>query len=242
MRRERHPSELTWARLLAAELGWLARTRLRRHVAACDACRLLETELTEERRAFESDPRRADDLRLLRARAAAAPPRWAPPRRPRLAFALAGAALVAGLAVVVVRRPASPHLSSKGLDAFQLFVERPAGAQALGGRCAPGDRIIGRYRTDRPYLLLLERDGRGRVQTLVPRDGVESARLPAAEGTTPESWVLDAAPGPECFVAVFSDEPVGAAAAIRALLERPGAPALRGATVQVRCCEKEGGR
>lgn len=242
MSRERHPSELTWARALAAELGWLGRARLRRHLAACEACRSLEAHMAEERCAFESDPRRGHDLRLLRARAAAAPLPGGRRRSRTLAAALAGAALAGGVAVVVSLRPASPDLAPKGLDSFQLLVYRPAGARPLGGRCAPGDRIIGRYRTDRPYLLLLEWDGRGRVQTLVPRDGVESARLPAAEGTTTESWVLDAAPGPECFVAVFSDEPVGAEAATRALLERPEAPVLRGATIQVRCCEKGGGR
>ncbi len=242
MSRERHPSELTWARALAAELGWLGRTRLRRHLAACDACRRLEAELAEDRRAFEADPRRGDDLRLLRARGAdAAPPRVSHGVL-RIAAAVAGATLVAGIAVVATRRPTSPELAPKGLDAFQLFVDRPAGARPLGDHCAPGNRIIGRYRTDRPYLLLLERDGRGRVQTLVPRDGLESARLPASEGTTSESWVLDAVPGRECFVAIFSDEPVGVAAARHALLERPEAPALPGAVIVVLCCEKGGDR
>jgi hypothetical protein len=242
MSRERHPSELTWARALAAELGWLARARLRRHLAACEACRCVEANMAEDRGAFESDPRYSDDLRLLLAGTVTAPPPGAPRRASRLAVAAAGAALVAVLAVVATLRPTSLDLAPKGRDAFQLFVDGSGGARPLGGRCAQGDRIIVLYRTDRPYLLLLERDGRGRVQTLVPRDGVESARLPKAAGTTPDSWILDAEPGPECFVAVFSDKPVGVAAATRALFERPEAPALRGATIQIRCCEKGGGR
>jgi hypothetical protein len=235
---KRHPTELTWARALAGELGWIARAKLRGHVATCDACRRLQGEMAEDRRRFESDPRRGDDLRLLRARAATAPRPGA--RRPalRLVAGVVGGLLMGGLAAVLARRPGPLDLAPKGGDTFQLIVSRAAGAQPLEDRCAPGDRIMGRYRTGRAYLLLLERDGRGRVQTLIPRDGNASSRLPAGEGITPESWILDATPGPECFVAVFSDEPVEAAEATRAVRERPRAPTVRGAAVQVRCCEK----
>ncbi len=66
-------------------------------------------------------------------------------------------------------------------------------------------------------------------------------RLPAAEGTTPTSWILDAVPGRECFVAFFSDQPLGAEAATRALNGSPEAPALPGASVRVQCCEKGAG-
>ncbi len=236
-----HPSELAWAKYLARESRWLARWRHRRHLASCERCRQLEAEMAEERRSFDADPLRRDDLALLRARVPVisrdASPKAFPPRRWWMIAAGVAAAAVAAI-TVHVPAPPPPGLIQKGGDVFALHVERRSGAVALGPSCIPGDRIIGSYRTERSHLLVLERDGRGRIQILVPTDGAVSMKLPAAEGTTSASWILDAVPGRECFAAFFSDEPLGAAAAARAFDESHDTPAVPGATVRVQCCEK----
>lgn len=233
-----HPSALAWARRLSGERGGLAGWRFRRHLARCDACRAKEAELVRERAAFDGSPRRGDDLSRLRRAAeagrAAEGIRW----RPLVALlAAAGASAALLFAFLPAGRP---ELSAKGRSHFAVFVDRPEGAVPLPFRCRPGDRLMARYRTTRPYLLLLERDGQERVQVLFPQDGATSARLPAGEGTTPVSWVLDAVPGRECFAAFFSDAPVDAATARRALLDPPGAPTTAGAEVLLRCCDKVG--
>ncbi len=239
-----HPGELVWARYLAGECRWLERRRHERHLAACERCRRLGIEMAEERRSFDADPLRLDDLAVLRARASVT--RRGPGRRPlpaRSWWVIAAGVFAAAVVALTVRRPAPPSgLLEKGGDVFVLHVERPSGAIALGPSCVPGDRIMGSYRTRRTHLLVLERDGRDRIQTLVPADGAVSMRLPAAEGATPASWVLDAVPGRECFAAFFSDEPLGAAGAARAFRGSLDRPAVPGATVRVQCCEKRGAR
>lgn len=234
-----HPSALAWARHLAGEPAWLARRRLRRHLRRCEACRRLEASLAAERRAFDADPARREELARLAAARGPADRAGAPRHRwPWLAGALACAS-AAALALLSLGTPAPDVLRAKGGGVLELYVERPGGAAPLGERCAPGDRLIARYRTDRAYLLLLERDGLGAVQVIAPAGGAASMRLTAGEGTTPTSWVLDGAPGPECFAAFFSDAPVDAHEAARALRAAPSAPQVFGARAQVRCCEKE---
>lgn len=236
--RKRHPTELDWARRLSRAQGPLAAWRHARHLAGCVACREKERALREQQRAFDADPRRAREL-------AALPLRPAPARAPAARRArgqqpwpwMLGATAAIGIAAML-RIPAAAELRAKGGDRLTLYLERPGGAAPLANRCAPGDRLIARARTTRPYLLLLERDGRGAVQVLYPQDGRASARAPGGDGTTPQSFVLDAVPGRECFAAFFSDEPVEAAAASAALAAEPERPALAGASVRVQCCDK----
>lgn len=243
----RHPSALDWSRRLAGDArGWWRERRMRRHLAGCEACRRLEAEMISERIAFDAAPERREELARLQARAATALRHAAPSSAlglPGLRWAL-GAGLGLALVAVLALRLPEPRdgLLEKGGSALALYVDRPGGAVALPARCAPGDRLMARWRTDRPWLLLLERDGAGRVQVLLPAGGTTSVRLQAGEGTTPQSFVLDDTPGRECFAAFFSDEPLDAAAAGRALAGAPGAPALPGASVRVQCCEKGGAR
>ena len=235
--RGEHPSELAWAKHLSREGGWLARRRIRRHLAHCPDCKAREAEWVREREAFERGPL------LPLTRAAARPPvggrvawRW---------LVLGGAAGTLATAVALVlalRVPTTGGLEEKGAEVFTLYLRSAEGAATLGGECAPGDRLMAGYRTRRPYLLILERDGRGAVQVLFPPGGRASGRVPEGEGVTPTSWILDAAEGRECFAAFFSDEPVSAGVAAAALAATPQGPSLPGAAVRVRCCEKGGGR
>ncbi len=236
-----HPSELDWAKHLSHERRWIASWRLRRHLASCATCRALDLDMVRERSAFDASPRRLEEVTLLKSRAATTS-RRAASRARRLWPWIFGAAIAMALLAIVRTPPSAPDLVEKGRDSFTLYVDRPSGAVALDSWCAPGDRLIARYRSSRPYLLVVERDGRGAFQVLYPQDGTTSAPLPSAEGTTPTSWILDATAGHECFAAFFSDEPLAASAASRALSESPNAPALPGATVRVHCCRKGGAR
>lgn len=235
-----HLTELDWARLLGGELGWWSGRHQRRHLRGCTACRRQEEALLAERRAFQAAPARAAE----RARLAAAlpPPAGRPALRPVPRLAWGGAAALAlGLAVLAALPGAPPGdaLAAKGGATFTVLVERPGGSDPLGARCAPGDRLMATWRTALPHLLVLERDGQGRVQALFPREGAASARLPAPEGATPGSWILDAAPGRECFAAFFSEAPIATAEAARALAAAPEGPTLAGAAVVTRCCDKQ---
>jgi hypothetical protein len=247
----RCPSELELGKHVAGELGLLAVQRLRAHAAACPRCRAELEMIPEERAAFAADPRRRRDLAHLASMAARM--REAGPRGGRLRWSLAGlAAGGAVLAAVLSLRPPGPGprratdgglaWTTKGGDLLAVHVETAGGAVPLGATCAAGDRLMASYATGRAYLLLLERDGKGRIQVLLPPGGTTSARLPAPRGTTAESFVLDEAPGPECFAAFFSDAPIEAAQAGAALAAASGSPELPGAVVKMLCCDKEGAR
>jgi hypothetical protein len=112
----------------------------------------------------------------------------------------------------------------------------------LGATCAAGDQLMASYATEHAYLLLLERDGEGRVQVLFPPGGTASAHVPTARGATPQSFVLDDVAGRECFAAFFSDAPVDARRAGEALAAGGTRPALQGAVIRMLCCEKGAGR
>lgn len=234
-----HLTELDWARLLGGELGWWAGRHQRRHLRGCATCRQQEEALLAERRAFQAAPARAAELGRLGA--SLPPPASRPTQRPASRLAWGGAAALAlGLAVLAVLPGAPPGdaLAAKGGATFTVLVERPGGSDPLGARCAPGDRLMATWRTPLPHLLVLERDGQGRVQALFPREGAASARLSAPEGATPGSWILDDAPGRECFIAFFSEAPIATAAAAGALAAAPERPALAGVTAVARCCDK----
>jgi hypothetical protein len=238
----RCPSELEWTRHLAGELSWLAARRLGAHMAGCPRCRAALSAMDAERAAFSADPRRQRDLALLAARAAPA----GSGRRGRWWLAgLSGLAAAAAATVLVfaLRGPGpDPEWISKGGDLLAVHVQTAGGAVPLGATCAAGDQLMASYVSGHAYLLLLERDGKGGIQVLLPPGGTASARLAAPRGATPQSFVLDEVPGQECFAAFFSDAPVDAARAAAALASGGGAPLLGGAVIRMQCCEKEGAR
>lgn len=239
MSQTRCPSELDWTRHLAGELGWLASRRLRAHVAGCAACRQALAGMAADRAAFVADPRRQRDLSALTARARTQAPRR--PRRPWMLAGLALAAATAAAAVVVLRMPGrEPGWIAKGGDLLTVHVETASGAVPLGATCAAGDRLMASWTTGHAYLLLLERDGERKVQTLFPPGGTASAHLAAPRGTTTQSFVLDEVRGQECFAAFFSEAPIDAARAGAALSASTSAPQLSGATVRMQCCVKAG--
>ena len=237
MSQTRCPSELEWTKYLAGELRWLASRRLRGHVAGCAGCRQELDAIAADRAAFSADPRRRRDLEVLAERA-----RGSGRRRGRVSWAIAavGLAGAATAGIVIFRAPGpAPEWTSKGGDLLTIHVERASGAVPLGATCAAGDRLMASYATANAYLLLLERDGQGRIQVLLPPGGTASARLATSKGTTAQSFVLDDVKGRECFAAFFSDAPIDAERAGEALAKGRASPALPGAVVRMQCCSKE---
>ena len=230
-----HPAELTWMRHLAGELGPVERLRFRAHLRRCEACRAREVEVGLDRAQVE--PELTPGLDRLLAAVRVEPVERVGRRRPPWGWALASGVGLAAL-VVVVRLgtgPADEALRARGSTSIEYFLDRGTRSTPLGVRCAPGDRLMARYRAE-GYLAVLERDGTGRVQVLFPA-GANTAAAVGGVGTTPTSWVLDDVPGEECFAAFFSAAPFDVASAVAAL--SAGSPRLPGVDVQVRCCAKD---
>jgi hypothetical protein len=197
----KHISAMTWFRLESEALGpgdWLG---LRLHLLRCPACRQV----------------RAQRLRL----AGPAERGWS--KVAWLSLTGAAAATIALLVGVTWQRQPVDELSPKGGSAFTLL-EADAGGAPLGETCRPGEVLQGEVRSTRRYVLVLSLSGDGASQVLYPAGGARSVELPKGRAAMPNSWVLDAAPGLERFVAVFSDEPLDLPTA-RAALDagRPGA-------------------
>jgi hypothetical protein len=147
--------------------------------------------------------------------------------------------VVAGIALVVALMPREPipdrthdpiHANRfKGEVALAVYalqgdeVVEVAPGQAL----RPGDRIQFTY-TSGPlnHLVLVGVDGTGVISRYYPDEGgLSQPVVPGSEMILEDSLVLDDAPGPEVFVAVFSDHPVDVVDVERATheaLERGG--------------------
>jgi hypothetical protein len=224
-----HPSDLVWSRHLGGTLGVLERWRLRRHLAGCEACRAQEKELFAQKAGFDAAPERAVDLALL----ASGLPRVASlrPRRSRLEWAVgfASAAAAAALVLMVARPVPSGDLTAKGPSAFAMYLKRGDSVVPLGKDCQPGDRVRGKLSSEKPFVLIVEVDATRRPHVLHPLNGKMSAMNPRGPWETPGSWIIDATPGEERFIAVFTREPVDIAVVGPSLVARadvPGAEVL----------------
>ena len=119
--------------------------------------------------------------------------------------------LAAALALAIMwpgEDPArSPNrLKGGGMSAMQL-VEGVAQPLSAGDSLAPGARLQLRISTAHPWLVLLGVDGTGTVSRYAPVGGELSAAILPGQGVPlADSFVLDASPGPEVFVALLSPE------------------------------------
>jgi hypothetical protein len=164
---------------------------------------------------------------------------------------LSGAMVSAlGAAVLVVARsgppePARPQALStaagppgiKGVPGLRLIARRGEAVFEVtpGGTLRPGDAL--RFVLEpvgQPYLLIASLDGQGKASIYHPFGGASSARVaPDQMIEAPAgSVVLDAAPGPERVFALWSSQPLDAAAVIASLkdLGRRGPTAIRATT------------
>jgi hypothetical protein len=144
-----------------------------------------------------------------------------PTTRWRFWIASLGVAAAAAVVLLVVRPPPEgeePAAAIKGEGGLQIFGRR--GEQPLtvreGSALRAGDRIRFAVQPGAArYVCIGSADGRGQANlyyrsTQVGQDGGVVALLP-------DSVVLDDAPGPERFFAVFSGQPIDDAAVQRAL-------------------------
>lgn len=139
-------------------------------------------------------------------------------------FGLAGglvAVAAAALATFAVVGPSTqPSVRFRGAEALELYQvvgdeARPyTGGTALGENDVLGFSVVN---AGHDGVVLLSVDGTGTVSVFYPTDGDAPAPLPrSGKVPLPDTVILDGAPGPEVFVAVF-DRPVSEA---RAELQR----------------------
>jgi len=141
--------------------------------------------------------------------------------RPALGYTALAAVAAAAVVLAVVqpwRAPVEPDegvapgTRIKGAVALDLYALQGGDVVEAepGVVLRPGDRIQFTY-TSGPldHLIVLGVDGRGTLSRYYPDHGAGSlAVTPGARMVLEDSLVLDDAPGPEVFVAIFSDDPL----------------------------------
>lgn len=213
-------SNLALDRLLVEELKDHGRAAAMSHVSGCARCTARLREMKGERERF------AAEVRPL-----ALPPALAVVRRPfsgRALFAGGAVALGATVAILMFVRGGRDVIDEQAIDATQvkgrlrlgLYIKR--GEAVLEGRSGdvvhPGDAIRFAYTsTSAGYLMILGRDGAGRVSVYFPEQDRAAPISPGEDEVLPGSIVLDDVPGREEIVALVCDEPVATAAAVEGL-------------------------
>lgn len=226
-----HPSSLTWFKLHANDLGFGGWLSFRAHLVMCAECRLRYRRELSERAAFEG---------------VEATPRWG--FALRIAMPLATVAAAVLVWQLSAGRGAAPGgelamntepdgFRPKGSSVFDIFVVRAEEEALLGPKCREGDALQARYTNSASkQILVVGVDPLGTARVLYPLDGETSQPITPGPNLVGNSWVLDAEPGRERFVAFFSEAPLRADDARRAALT--DRPQLTGATVVVRDCVK----
>lgn len=195
------------------------------HIETCARCRA-DLDVAEVACAtFKRDvlPRTIGSLR---------PRPWWRSFAPLIVPVLAAAAILVWLARKPETTTVTDDIRAKGPATFQVYAKRGERVLALrdGSRLAPGDaiRFVAGSRVAR-FLLVGSVDGAGRASIYFPYRGTQSGAIGGTPAELPGSIVLDAAPGPERLFAVFTTEPIEAAAVTSALeaLGKRGADAIR---------------
>jgi len=193
---------------------------IRTHIEGCASCRGQLEALTASRDAFLRARPAEIFLRQVDRRAAAAP------RRRWWVTALAACVPLLAVLVLVPRLTGEDGVRFKG-EGFRVVASRSGGAPELLASDAlvhPGDALRFAYESpEAGHLLVLELDGRGAASVFYPYGSDRSAPLAAGQREfLPGSVVLDAAPGPEWLLAVFSPGPLEAAPLLDQLRAQAG--------------------
>ena len=197
----------------------------RAHLAGCAACRRLEDGLRADQQRFQDEvlPRTREQLRARAEGLTARGQRW----RRLLFLGVAPLVPAAALIIFLVARPRGaappeePYLGIKGGAALTVVARRGGVVFPLasGAPVAPGDGL--RFVVDGPWtqVMIVGVGGGGPAQVYVPFGGAASQPLPGGGRTElplGSSVVLDGAPGPMRIFALFSRQPIAAAAALAA--------------------------
>jgi len=202
--------------------GGTAPPEVTAHVAGCARCRARGAARVARQEEFRAEMAPAV-WRAIEARVSARPwwrqawlPRWTVP-------ALATAAVAA---VLVVMRPGrepgaggqGTYVGTKGGPSVEIICRRGAETAPLaaGTPLAPGDELRFRPLASPPgarYVVIGSVDGSGRFAPFYPpRADGESVPLPPSGAPLPGGIRIDATPGPERLVVLWSAAPLPAAA------------------------------
>jgi hypothetical protein len=227
---QRHLSALTLDRRALGDLSAEDSQAMDLHLADCELCR---GRLSAQRESFQKFEQYVLPAVLpvltARRRSYAWQLAWGVP----IAASLALAILLLPRAVPRPQAALQDEVSVKGGPNFQTFVKRGTQvfAAADGVLLMPGDAL--RFVVQSaglPYLLIVSRDGAGHLTVYYPFGGTHSAEL-KSEGRNelPGSVELDATPGEERLLALFSRRPLEASRVISQLADsatEPSATAL----------------
>jgi hypothetical protein len=190
----------------------------RRHVAECEACTSRLAEIARARAEYLAAYPAEDFVRQVAARAERAGRAASTGDRSnvdtgrrRWLGGLGGLALaVAGIALYVIpSRQAPDEIRLKGGVSWSVVAQRGTRTWAIseGETLKPGDRLAFAYSLSQDrYLVLLGIDDAGTVVQYGPEEA--PLRLARGQGRVPFAIELDARPGEEQLVALFSQTPV----------------------------------
>ncbi len=127
------------------------------------------------------------------------------------------------LAIVASQVKPPPELAMRGGARVEVMALRGAEQFRPGPEAPllPGDQL--RFSLDGAgarHVAILARDGNGEVSVYHPYRGTRSAPLAPGYQPLPTSLALDASPGPETWVVVFSDRPLDLAPLVDAVQSR----------------------
>lgn len=243
MNTERHLSSEDLDLLALGALPESERGAAEAHLGGCEACGRRRDALVRETTQY----RQSVQPRLLEktvARLESPRVRWRWP-----SFALLATAAAIATVVIIADRPAPApdgYVAARGAPVFRVIVARGEARAELApdSKLREGDRL--RFLVDPTsarYVLVLSRDGAGRWSVYAPFGGEESLALDPGEQLLPGAVELDATPGREHLIAVFSDRPLRSDAVLdelRSLSWPPrGSVEIAGASaVQVRAFDK----
>ena len=225
------PSRLQLDRYATGELTGAERERVEAWVAANPEGRayLAEVEAARQQvRAFDPVAIRRSSLQVLHEAPAVPTAANRPfPLRLVIGIAIAIAALILIVPRLIGRTddPESTDIRFRGAEALSLYVLDgsalvPWEGEALG----EGDTIGFRVKPDgHAQVVVLSVDGAGTITVFHPQEGEIPEPLPnVPDAALPFTVTLDAAPGPEVFVAAFDVDVATAKAAVLAAWQSGG--------------------
>ena len=218
-------SHLQLARFQTDDMSAPEARAVQEHLDGCEKCRSLLTEMTAN--AAEYSAREAVHLEQLTARLTEQPTasdadiRERPWMRRVAVFSglAAAAAAIVVFAFVFEFGPdapdGDPSIAFKGSTALEVTAARDGETFAVkdGTHLRAGDAVRFTLTADRPgYVTVFSVDGKGMVSPFYPAAALSVDAAPlempsAGKQVLPGSIILDDAPGPERFVALFSDRP-----------------------------------